>query len=251
MNNAVDILAISPHPDDAELFCGGLLASATAAGQKTAIVDLTKGELSTNGSPESRAKEAASASEVLGLSNRINLGLPDGGIHANAGFDSDQLAVLVDALRELKPKLLLLPFKEDRHPDHRAASELSRQAVFFAGLKKYSGKKYLAPYAVPASIYYQMRFSFRPSFVVDVSESYQKKSAAIACYQSQVERTKETGETLINAPLSLKAIEARDMYYGAMIGKQYGEPYYSESMLAVKNPLELVGQELPLLFPGE
>ena len=248
----IDILAIAPHPDDAEIFCGGLLAKAALAGKKTAIIDLTRGELSSNGDIETRAAEAEKASIALKLSTRINLGLPDGALNATGGIASEQIATLVDAFRSLKPQLVLIPFLgEGRHPDHKSAGELATQAAFFATLKKFKANKNLAPHTIGMLLQYQMRFSFKPSFVIDVTACYDIKRIAISCYHSQVQQKNNSSATLINAPLSLSSIEARDKYYGAMIGTGYGEAYYSESMLSIEDPLAIINSNSSFLFPGE
>lgn len=243
-----DIVAIAPHPDDAEIFCGGALASAHERGHRTAIIDLTRGELASNGTVESRAEEAEQARITLGVDERINLRLPDGGLDGRTR-ENEQLTALVKAIRELKPKLLLIPFFEGRHPDHRAASELSRNSVFFSGLKKFLPE--IEAHRVPSVLYYQLRFSFKPSLVLDVSATYEKKRKAIACYSTQVKRAESTNETLLNSPLSLRGIESRDMYYGAMIGAEFGEPFYSDTPLRLEDPMNVVHQDAtPVLFQG-
>jgi len=260
-----DVVVFAPHPDDAELCCGGTLATLAAQGHRVAIVDLTRGELASNGTPETRAEEAAQASAALGLAHRENLGLPDGFLTADAGYGTaaadagagTALARLVETLRRLKPSLVLAPWRQARHPDHRVTSELVRRAVFFAGVRKFGGPDAAAPHTVARTLFYQMRFVFTPSIVVDVTEALDAKRQAIACYGSQVTRQDSDVATLANAPLGQTALQARDQYYGAMIGRPAGEPFAAEAPVAARDLLALhrdhgALDHLPLLFtePG-
>lgn len=240
---ALELLAFGPHPDDVELFCGGVMARAAASGYRTGIVDLTRGEMASNGTPEQRAVEAQNAAEVLGVSLRENLGLPDTWLspwsgdallQRERGSDS-QVAKVVEVLRRLRPEMVLVPWHDARHPDHQAASELLTRALYLAGIGKFQPT---APRFVPRQVlYYQFRHRFRPSFVVDVADVYPQKRAAIACYGSQVGRTEHNTATLLNSPLAIDAIEARDRYYGAMIGISHAEPLFCRSTLGVLDPV--------------
>lgn len=257
--NKIDLLAFAPHPDDAELFCGGLLAKAAASGYCVGIVDLTQGELSSQGSIESRTEEAKKASEILGLSLRENLSLPDGKLGREHTLSPDgeslQLSAIVASLRRLRPDIICAPYWEERHPDHVESSKLISQAVFFSGLKKFQPK--LGPaHSVQQLMYYQMRHSFTPSFVCDITSVQTKKMEAIASYQSQISRqddaTAEGAPTLISSPLTLSSIEARDRYFGSMIGAEYGEAFLVKEALAINDPIAHFrerGEAKPLLFP--
>lgn len=233
---SLDLLALGAHPDDAEICCGGWLALAGQRGQRAAIVDLTRGELATNGTPEQRALEANEAAGVLGLALRENLGLPDGGLRAG---DAEQLAAVVGALRRHRPKLLLAPWTEARHPDHGAAGHLATQAVFFAGLRSYR-PELGEPWRPLRLVAYPERHDGQADFVVDVSAVYAQKWAAIQCHRSQVGHRGEGGaarETLLTRPLGLEAFEVRDRYWGATIGTSHGEPYLLGAPVPLSDPV--------------
>ena len=258
--DSIDILAFAPHPDDAELFCGGLLIKMAAAGHRTAIVDMTAGELSSRGSVEQRAEEAHAASKIMGLSLRENLGFPDGAIGRESVVCTGELSQLqqtVLCIRRLRPALILAPSAADRHPDHCAAHRLITDAVFFAGLWNYLPGRH-QPHGPVQLLYYQLRFAFHPTFVTDISGFYQKKSQAIMCYASQLapldNAEKDKPRPLIGSPLSLASIAARDSYYGSMIGTSYAEAYLSRSPLALEDPVahfRLAPERQALLFPEE
>lgn len=238
----VDTLAFAPHPDDAELFCGGTLLRLRALGHSTAIIDLTRGELATHGTPETRAKEAEASSKILGLSFRENLGLPDGFVFPWSGYEApaedaqrSQLGKVVEALRRTRPELVLLPWIEERHPDHAAAGALLTKAVFFAGLRKFdTGQERFVPRQV---LYYELRHRMTPSFVVDTSSVIETKREAIRCFSSQVQRPAGDTPTLIGSPRALEALDARDRYYGAMIGTSHAEPLRSPTTLGLVDPV--------------
>lgn len=141
----IDILAFGPHPDDIELFCGGVMITVSALSFRTGVVDLTRGELASQGTADEREREAAEAADVLGLALRENLGFPDGFI--DPGPASPHLPVAVEAIRRHRPELLLVPWIEERHPDHVASARLMERAVFFAGLAKFTTPNRLAPFS--------------------------------------------------------------------------------------------------------
>ncbi len=242
-NYSLNILAISPHPDDAELFCGGFLLSAKMRGETTGIIDLTKGELSSQGSVEKRAVEAEAASAVLQLDIRENAGLPDGLLgRTSEQFSSKmQLQKIVHIIRRLQPEIILAPYWQGRHPDHVAASKLVTDAAFFSGVRKFLTGSSDSPFTPRQICYYQMRYEFRPSFIVDISEVAEEKYQAVECFESQIKRSgssdSESLQTLVSSPLTLPALEARDKHYGAMIGAPYGEPYLVKNILSIKDPL--------------
>ena len=234
-SSRLDLLVVAPHPDDAEIFCGGTLAAMAARGYACGIADLSAGELGTRGTVDTRAKESAAATAILGLRVRENLGLPDGGINPH---DQKQIERLVGVLRCFSPKVVIVPDVKDRHPDHTAAHELCMRAIFFAGLKKYmpaAGETY-RPTQV---LLYQQRQESSPSFAVDVSAVYDKKRAAVKAYGSQVGLTNTNeGSTLLASPLSLSSLEARDAYVGAMIGVAYAEAFASPTLLSISDPIQ-------------
>ena len=226
----VDVLAFGAHPDDVELFCGGTVIRLGELGYSTGVVDLTRGEKASNGTADERAAEAAAASVELGIAFRDNLELPDTELSATPA----QIAVVVTALRRRRPEIVLAPWIEDRHPDHHAASELVTRAVFFAGVRKFApeaGERF-----VPRQLlYYAMRHRMTPSFIVDTSAVAGRKARAIACHASQISRRADA--TLISEPGALAAIEARDRYFGSMIGVSHGEPLRSAATPGLVDPV--------------
>src|SRR5438094_231629 len=158
----VDILAFSPHPDDAELGCGGSLLLAVDSGLRVAIADLSEGERSSRGAPEQRQKEKRRAADLLGLCERLSVGLPDSAIRTDPG----QREPLIQLIRDLRPRIVLAPYWSDRHPDHAAAGKLVREATFYAGVTKVGTGR---PYRPQRVFYYMIHRPFSPSFVVDVS----------------------------------------------------------------------------------
>jgi len=237
MTDPVRALAFGPHPDDVELFCGGTVARLVAEGHDVAIVDLTRGELATRGTTETRAAEAAAAAKILGVRARENLQLPDGRIdpaptHLEPG---SALARCVEVIRRYQPELILFPQRRARHPDHEAAHALVRRAAFLAGLTKVEG---LAPHRPELAACYSMRFAERPSFVVDVGDVYEVKRRAVSAYASQVRP--RTDATLVGAPGALEALEARDRYHGSLVGADYGEAFSTESTIGTRDPILLL-----------
>lgn len=228
----LDILAISPHPDDAELFCGGLLARAKREGYSTGILDLSQGEWSTFGDNEQRKKESQQASSILKLGWRGNLGLPDGDL---VNTPENRLA-LIRIIREQRPKICLVPYGQDRHPDHETAAVLIKAAIFQAGLKKVeSDQQAYRPQTVLA---YMLHKIFNPTFVVDISTDMETKMAAIRAYQSQFMNTGQKENTYISRPEFLDSIIMRARFYGLQIHTTYGEPYYFDGMIKIDNVMD-------------
>ena len=235
----LDALAVGPHPDDVELFCGGLVANLTHAGHRVGILDLTAGEMASRGTPAERAVEATQAAAVLGAAGRWQVGLPDAGLLPHHNEQAQPLALW---LRILRPELLIGPWQRDRHPDHSAAGQLLERAAFLAGLRRFAPEH---PPWVPRQVWsYPMRIELAPTAVVDISASFATKQAAIACHRSQVAPASQPGAVtssiptpLIASPASARALQTRDAYWGAMIGADYGEPYLCASPLAVRDPL--------------
>lgn len=219
----VDLLVAAPHPDDAELLAGGTLAKAADQGHRTGILDLTRGELGSRGSPELRAKEAAEASRVLGVSERANAGLPDGHL---ANTDAMR-RVVIEHLRRFRPRVVVLPYIVGRHPDHRVASELIRDACFLAGLKNYpaDGEPF-KPFKLCYALAYR-EDPVVPSFIVDISSSFDRKLAAVACYASQFEGVTQAGELYPNGQGLPELLRIQHAHYGSRIRAAYGEPFWT------------------------
>ncbi len=241
----LDLCAFGAHPDDVELCCGGLLALSAARGYRTGIVDLSRSELSTAGNVELRASEAEKAGGILGLAVRENLGFPDGWIHPWSGYDGEaaarpysQLAQVVAVLRRLRPEVVVIPWTHERHPDHEATSALLTKALFFSGVARFATEPLLPPFTPREVLRYPMRYELPPSFVVDITAVAGEKARAIAAYASQLARPSgPTPATLIGSGQTLDAFEARDRYYGAMIGARAGEPYLTRGVLGLIDPV--------------
>lgn len=231
----IDLLAIAPHPDDAELLCGGTLLRAADLGRKTAILDLTAGELGSRGTPETRRAEAEQAAVVLGLRERRNLGLPD----ARIQNDEATRGRLVEALRELRPRTVILPYFEGRHPDHRVAAQLGYDTCYLAGLKNYPAAG--QPHR-PAKVLWTLAYrehAIKPSFVVDTSAVFERKLEAIRCYASQFDDVQAMGE-LFPAEVSLyELVRIQDAHYGSLIRTAYGEPFHTRETMRVEDVTEL------------
>ncbi|MDD3628805.1 MAG: bacillithiol biosynthesis deacetylase BshB1 [Actinomycetota bacterium] len=231
--NKIDVIAFSPHPDDAEMGCGGLLLKLKDKGYRTGIVDLTLAELSTNGNPEIREKETKKASKVLGLDIRENLKLEDAGIRN----DSDSRIKVVNVLRKYRPDMVLIPFWRDRHPDHENSYKLLKDSIFISGLKKF--KTDLDAYRPYIVISYMLHYEFKPCFIVDISKYYKRKIKAVSSYSSQFYSSfKKEETTYIASKYFFDIINSRHQCFGLKIRAEYGEPYYIESDIKIEDPLE-------------
>jgi len=236
----LDILAISAHPDDIELCCSGTLIAHKTQGYITGILDLTEGEMSTRGTPATRQKESAEASQIMGLSLRENLGLSD------AKFDlsfENQLRV-IKVLRKFRPEIILANALYDRHPDHVRAAELIEEAVFKSGLVKIETedeKGIQSPWRPKKVFHYIQSVSLEPDFICDISAHMEEKMAAIRVFKSQFfdPKSKEPN-TYISNPDFLKLIEARSREWGHRIGVSFGEGFVQRQSLGVKNLFDLV-----------
>ncbi|MCE1188533.1 MAG: bacillithiol biosynthesis deacetylase BshB1 [Ignavibacteria bacterium] len=224
----LDVLVFCAHPDDAEIGMGGTIAKFAAHNMKVGIIDFSRGELGTRGSAEIRQKEAFQSAIVLKVATRENLHIPDGDIQSN----KENMLKVVMAIRRFKPKLIFAPFKNDRHPDHVAVSKMVKKAFFFCGVQKmktFSHGSGQEAYRPKKLYYYMQSYSFTPSFIVDISESFELKMKALGCYTTQFFNPENTEpETFISQPGFLKSIESRAQLYGFKIGKDYGEPFFCE-----------------------
>lgn len=225
----IDLLAVGAHRDDVELTCGGTLIKAARRGQKTAILDLTQGETGTRGSAETRATEASRAAEVLGVDARENLSLPDAGI-VNDPATREQVA---RAIRRFRPTVVIAPALEGRHPDHRVTAQLVRDACFVAGLAKVaSDVPRFRPRKVVHCLTYRQDF-VRPTFVVDITDEFEQKLQAVRCYESQFGGATQAGEVYPNGEPLEDVIRHYAAYYGTLIRRQYGEPFFTTEMMRV------------------
>jgi N-acetylglucosamine malate deacetylase 1 len=236
----LDILVLAAHPDDAELGCGGTIAKHTALGHKVGIVDLTRGELGTRGTPETRAQEAAASAAILGVSIRENLQLADGFFRNDA---SSQM-VIITAIRKFQPRIIIANAISDRHIDHGRGANIAYDASFLAGLIKIEtvdekGEKQ-TPWR-PEVVYHFVQSQFiTPDFVVDVSDQWETKMKAIKAFSSQFyDASSKEPETYISKPGFLKMVEARGVEYGHAIGVTYGEGFTTRRFIGVDNLFKL------------
>jgi bacillithiol biosynthesis deacetylase BshB1 len=225
----VDLLAIAAHPDDAELTCGGTLIKAVRQGYRAGIVDLTGGETGTHGSQGLRATEAAKAAEVMGVTERRNAGLPDAGL-----FNTDATRrVVVGLIRHFRPRVVILPYPIGRHPDHRIASELCRDASYLAGLRNFPADG--APHR-PEKVLYTLAYRedpVKPSFVVDVSDEFETKLAAIRCYASQFDGKMAAGEVFPAGEDIYENVRMHCARAGSLIRTAYGEPFLTHETVRI------------------
>ena len=236
----VDVLAIAAHRDDVELTCAGTLVRAIDAGHRTGILDLTAGESATRGNAEQRAKEAERAAEILGVAERRNAGLPD----AHLQNSEETRRIVIQHIRHFAPRVVILPFPVGRHPDHRVASELGRDACFLSGLGKYAAGG--APHR-PFKILYALSYRedpLKPTFVVDISPQFERKLAAIRCYASQFDGAKAAGEIFPTGQDLYSLVETQNAHYGSLIRTRYGEPFYTHETMAVDDVVALGVQSM-------
>ncbi|HTK55426.1 MAG TPA: bacillithiol biosynthesis deacetylase BshB1 [Gemmatimonadales bacterium] len=236
----VDLLAIAAHRDDVELTCAGTLLRAVDLGQKTGILDLTQGETGTRGSAALRAEEAMKAAALMGVTERRNAGLPD----AHLQNTDEARRVVVEQIRHFKPRVVILPFPVGRHPDHRVASELGRDACFLAGLAKYDAPG--IPHR-PHKILYALAYRedpVKPTFVVDISAQMERKMAAIRCYASQFDGAKNAGEIFPTGQDLYSLVETQNAHYGSLIRTRYGEPFFTHETMRVDDVVGLEVQSM-------
>ena len=237
-----DLVVFAAHPDDAELTCGGLLLASRHQGWRTAVVEMTRGELGTRGTPEIRARECEEAAKILGLTVRTNLGLPDGGLR-----DTDEARrAVVRAIRSLRPRLVVAPpLRSDHHPDHIATGEILERSIYLAGIRKFVPD--LEPFRPRALVHYMgTRLTGPPAFIVDVSPFMEDRRRAILCHASQVgPAAPDEPPTRIGHPEFLSAIEARLRHFGWMIGVSHGEAFTMETPVPVGDLVGLFGTEPP------
>jgi bacillithiol biosynthesis deacetylase BshB1 len=232
------VLAIGAHPDDVDLYAGGLVAALAVAGAEVSMADLTAGELATRGTPELRAQEAAEAARLLGVSSRECLRLPDGGIRRT---DPDQTRALVELMRRHRPALVLAPWEEDLHPDHRETHHLVRRARFFARVGGFPADG--TPVRPGPVLFYEQKVPFEPDLVVDIGAVREKKLAAVAAFASQFRREPDDPlPTEISDPEFHAMLEARARERGGRIGVTWGEGYRRESPQAVRDVRHLLGE---------
>jgi bacillithiol biosynthesis deacetylase BshB1 len=224
----LDILSIVAHPDDTEITCGGTVIKMVEAGYKVGVLDLTAGESGTRGNAKLREKEARKASRVMGLTHRENLFLPDAGIADTREYKLK----IAQKIRELRPRTVILPYWEGRHPDHYTTGRIGYEACFLAGLARLplDGRPYRPHKIVYASMYVP---AVRPTFVVDITAQFEKKLKAVLAFSSQFSPKKDMQNLFPSSSDLRERLASLARHFGLMIGTRYGEPFVTREVAAV------------------
>ena len=232
----LDLLAIAAHPDDVELTCGGTLLVAAEQGYKTGILDLTAGGMGTRGTPETRLKESVKAGRILRVAHRENLRLPDAHLEVTTEY---KLAV-ARRIRALKPKTVILPYWDGRHPDHYTAARLGYEGCFLAGLKQLpiEGEAFRPFKILYSTVYYR---EVRPTFVVDISRHFKRRYQAILAYHSQFQPSVKQKKSKVDIPLDRlhQEVNLIARYYGHLAGVEYAEPFLVKEVMQVEDVVKL------------
>lgn len=220
-NGTVDLLFFGAHADDLELSCGATIAKYVKEGLGVGMVELTHGEMGTRGTPQIREREARAAARILGVHHREQLDFGDGGLRTGREEEME----LIDVIRRYRPTVIFAPLPEERHPDHVRAGRIVTDAAFYAGLRAIATNH---PAHRPQVVaYYMQNYVVHPSFVIDVTSSWQTKMRAIHAFKSQFGQSDEP-QIFISQPRFLETIDARGKHFGAMIGVQYGEAFVTK-----------------------
>lgn len=240
----LDVLCMMAHPDDAEILAGGTLIKLVDQGYAVGIVDFTRGEMGTRGNARERAREAACATDIMGIDVRANLQFPDALIENTV----ENRRPVVQMIREYRPHLIITHDAHNRNPDHTHVSRLVTESAFTAGLVKYdTGQK---PHRPNKIIYAMEYYEFEPSFIVDISGQFERKMSAVSCYRSQTHNPDGTGTaTYISSEQFLGEMESRFRFYGAKIHCAYGEVFRMDSPVEVNDLVDEVA--LRSLIPGQ
>lgn len=234
----LDMLVISAHRDDTEIVSGGTVIKLVESGRSVGLLDLTAGEAGSRGDATMRASEAECAAKVMGIQFRYNLKLPDAGL-----FLSQENALAVaDIIRKTRPEAVIIPYGNQRHPDHTTAGEIGYRGCFLSGLGKMplEGEPFR-----PRKIFYACSFlEVKPSFIVDISGQFKHKCEAVACYKSQFEEMEGKREVYPPARNIFDFMEIQNRRYGYMIGVKYGEAFIQKETLAVDDPLGISGKSI-------
>ncbi len=223
----LDVLAIAAHPDDVEQTCGGTLIRMAEMGYRTGVLDLTAGDMGTRGTPETRVAESEAAAQHLRLAWRGNLHMPD----ARLQNDIAARMSLAVKIRELCPRVVVLPYWQARHPDHYRAGELGYEACFLAGLKKLD--EYTEPHRPQKILYSSLYADVKPSFIVDISAQFERRMQALLSYASQYGESSEGATLFPNEREIRERLGAIARFYGNQIGVEYGEPFVIKEAIRV------------------
>lgn len=228
-----NVLVFSPHPDDAELYAGGSLLLHTMR-YKVGLINMTNGELSSNGSVLARKESSNLSKDILKLAFVHNLNIQDGTIDAT---NSSQQKLVIEAIRKYKPSIILIPYDNSMHPDHRETTKLIEGCIVKAGIKGilYKGE----PHLCNSIFYYIMDEDVKPDVLIDISDVYKVKKKAIYAYDTQFIQTNEYINTQLNNGYLLDRIIARDRYYGSLIGTQYAEGFIVKNKLVIDSFFDL------------
>jgi len=246
----LDVLVFAAHPDDAELCAGGTMCLLVQQGYRVGVIDFTRGELGSRGTPEGRLAEARAAAEIIGLAVRENLGIPDGDI-ANTKENQHKVVRMV---RRYRPPIALINAPVCRHPDHGAAAQLSVDAFFYSGLRKIETAEDdgtpQAPWRPHHVLHYMQTLSFEPTLVVDVTDTWEQRTRALQAFRSQFfnedyRPAEEEPDTFVSNPDFFRWIEARARTYGYPIGATYGEPFLYRGLLGTRDLVEVLAREKP------
>ncbi|WP_419393735.1 bacillithiol biosynthesis deacetylase BshB1 [Cytobacillus praedii] len=232
----LDILAFGAHADDVEIGMGGSIAKYADNGKNIGICDLTKAELSSNGTVAIRQMEAKEAAEILGVVTRETLDLPDRGLF----YNQEYIRKVVHVIRKYRPAIVFAPYYKDRHPDHGGCARLVEEAVFSAGIKNYDSEEGLPPHKVQNLFFYMINGFHEPDFVIDVSSYLEKKIASLQAYKSQFTKTDQSFNTpLVNGYVDM--IQARERLFGGQVGITYAEGFKQKKPLIMN--YDLFGEE--------
>ena len=232
----LDLLAIAPHPDDVELTCGGTMIKMAQAGYQTGVLDLTKGETGTRGTPETRLREAGRAGKILGVTVRRNLGLPD----AHLRVCDEQKMAIAEVIREFQPHVVILPYWEGRHPDHYTSATLGFEACFIAGLKNYYGLSG-EPFRPFKILYAAAYATVTPTVAVDITKQYEQRRQAIRAYASQFRPPKNEPRSKVVLPLDEleERMSTTAQYSGRLIGVKYAEGFIVKEVMRVDDVVKM------------
>jgi len=229
----VDLLALAAHPDDVEQTCGGTLIRAAEAGYRTAVIDLTAGDMGTRGAPQLRVAESEEAGGRMLVSHRENLHMPDARLENSLAGR----ITIASRIRELRPRVVILPYWEARHPDHYRAAEMAYEGCFLAGLKKLD--PYTEPHRPEKILYASLYADVKPSFVVDISAQFERRMQALFCYRSQYGASEEGSNLFPDEAEIRERLGAVARHYGNLIGCRYGEPFVVKEAMRVDNVMEM------------
>jgi bacillithiol biosynthesis deacetylase BshB1 len=229
----IDVLAIAAHPDDVEQTCGGTLIKLAELGYRTGVLDLTAGDMGSRGNPETRLAEADKAAAILLCSYRANMHFPDARLENSlAGRIS-----IASEIRRLRPRMVILPYWQARHPDHYHAAELGYEGCFLAGLRKLDA--YTEPHRPRKIIYSSLYADVPPSFIVDITSQFERRMSALFAYQSQYGDQAEASELFPSQAQVRERLETVARFYGQKIGVKYGEPFVVKEAMAVDDPMSV------------